>query len=57
MHKGNVVHSLFFYNVPQIFVSDPVREGVLTPSWELDATLLAPTERELQPASQGRYII
>lgn len=57
MRKGKVVCSLFSYNMPQISLSDPVRKRVLAPSWELDTTLLAPAERELQPASQGRCII
>jgi len=58
MHKGtDVVCSLFSYNLPQISVSDPVREKGVTPRQERDTTLIAPAERELQPVSQGRYII
>lgn len=55
--QGKCCVLTFFLQYAPDFLSDPVRERVLALSWELDTTLIAPAERELQLASQGRCII
>lgn len=55
--QGKCCVLTFFLQYAPDFLSDPVRERVLALSRELDTTLIAPAERELQLASQGRCII